>query len=139
MEKAAELFVLLPKWFYLSLLHPFWFGPLSSFPALSMICLVAGLVLGIIRRQARLLLFLIPIAMSQALVTAIGLVGESGFWGVDQVIYWCFLVLQIALSVWLAYHAGTAQPAALALAVFSIIYAFMATFVAATAYHFPAI
>ena len=68
-----------------------------------------------------------------------GLVGESGFWGVDEVIYWCFLVLQIALSVWLVYHARNAQPAALALAAFSIIYALMATFVAATAYHFPAI
>jgi hypothetical protein len=139
MEKAIELFILLPGWFVLSLFKPFSMGPLSGFPALGTICFVAGLVFAIVKEQPRLFLFLIPVALSQALVTAMGLVGESGFWGVDETIHWCFLALQVALSAWLVYHARHVMLAALGLAAFSMIYAVMASFVAATAYHFPAI
>lgn len=139
MNDAVRLFAALPEWFLISLQWPFLFWPLTAFPILGTICLVIGLTLGIVRRKTRLLLFLIPVALSQILVTTAGIAGEPGFWGLDGLIYIVFFVLQIVLSVYLIFRVQDAVPAAVASALFSVIYALTAIFIAQTAYHFPAI
>ncbi|MGO1080810.1 hypothetical protein [Inquilinus sp. CA228] len=137
MDDVIRLSAYLPEYFFSSIRWPFALGPFTAVPALGVICLAVGSLLGVVRRQPRLLVFLIPVAASQALVVVAGLLGEPGFWGADGGIYTIFLVLQIILASVLFSRAQSAMPAAAALAVFSFAYAFAAVVVAATAFHVP--
>ena len=137
MDDVIRLSAYLPEYFFSTIRWPFLLGSFTAIPAFGVICLALGLVFGIVRRQPRLLVFLVPVAASHALVAVTGALGEPGFGGADGGIYITFLVLQIILASYLSSRAQGALQAAAALALFSFAYAFAAVVVAATAFHVP--
>jgi hypothetical protein len=133
MNNAVWLLLAVPHWYFSTIGHPLSAGPLSAIAAVGSICFVIGVILGFIRREPQLLLFLIPFVLSELFVAIAGaLRGQlkdvsSHF---PEIL---FIVVQIILVAYLIYHVSRARLAAVALAVFSVTFALFATLVAAMA------
>jgi hypothetical protein len=65
---ALWLFFAVPKWYCSTIVSPFSAGALSAIPALGILSLAIGVVVGLAKREASLLAFLLPSAASQILV-----------------------------------------------------------------------
>ncbi|MFA6124138.1 hypothetical protein [Sphingomonas sp.] len=134
MNSAAALIFALPQWYFGMLLAPLGAGALSIIPALGACCGLAGLVLGIWHRDARLFWFTAPAVASQALIAVAGFF-HGQFRGEPSDITLClFLIAQLAAAFYLVYRLDGRRLAALLLAVFSLTYSLFAAFVAAMAF-----
>src|SRR5690349_10056557 len=136
MASALGLLVLLPFWFLLSIAAPF--GLLSLVPAVGLVSLGVGVVLGLRHPRRELLLFFIPFAVSEALVGVAGAMsGQVRVGFADPALVnlvnggqFIFGAVQLAIAGCLIYLAKGARFAATALAIFSVAYAAFAIFVA---------
>jgi len=134
MGNAAWLFLALPAWYFSTILAPFSAGVLTAIPALGILCLAIGVVLGIVKRKTSLMIFLLLPAASQILVVIAGFMRGSLRYDANQPILWTFLLLQIAAAGYIVWRLKGARRPAAALAVFTSSYAFFAAFVAAMAF-----
>jgi len=134
MGNAIWLFLALPQWYFSAIFRPFAEGLFTAIPSLGIVCLAIGIILGVIGRKPSLLIFLFLPAMSQALVAAAGLMRGTLRYEAYEPILWAFLLLQVTVAGYLVYRLKNARPAAAALGIFTISYAFFAWFVAAMAF-----
>lgn len=133
MNNAIWLLLATPGWYFSTILAPLSAGLFTAIPALGVLCLLAGVVLSVIRRRKGTLLFLIPFAASQAFVGLAGAMrgqfrtDESGF------VLLAFVTGQLVLAVYLVWRLKGARVPAVLLALFSLSYALFAAFVAGMA------
>lgn len=133
MGNALWLFFAVPDWYFSSFANPLSAGPLSLIPALGTFCLLVGITIGVVQRRSRLLLWLIPFALSQALVTIAGaLRGQVGGPAANTALL-IFIATQFLVGTYLVYSLKGVRVPAVALAIFSITYAMHAAFVAGMA------
>ncbi|HZT35270.1 MAG TPA: hypothetical protein VFA15_05080 [Nitrososphaera sp.] len=98
-------------------------------PFIGTVCFIAGVAMSIVQRKRALLFFLFPSMLSECYYAVLlgrfqGTSSETAFW--FPVI---FFSVQIALIGYIVYKVKGARTAALALAVFSLSYAFCADFI----------
>lgn len=134
MDGAIRLSLSLPEWYFSTILTPFAAGPLTAIPALGTASLVVGIILSLLTRDRRLLLFLIPAGLSQLLVAIAGAFERqlSDPWLGPLLLM--FLAAQLLMSLYLIYKLEEVRRAASALSVFSFTYALFSAFVAAMAF-----
>jgi hypothetical protein len=136
MGNAIWLFWMVPVDYFWTIASPFREGAFTMIPALGVLSLAVGLVMGIAKREKRLLLFLLLFAASQILLVAAGF-ARGAFKhnpspGAPWII-WTFLVLQVAGAAYLVWRLKGARAPAAAMAVFTSSYAHDAAFVASMA------
>jgi len=127
----------LPRWYIDGATHPFAAGALTLLPAVGMVSLVLGVVLGALSRRSGLLWFVSLFVLSEALVAAAGLMrGQAPLGGSTllNVGLWTFLGVQLAVSGYLIYRTKGARLSAAALGLHSVAYAATASFVAAMSF-----
>lgn len=117
------------------MLAPLSSDPLTLVPAVGLTGLVVGIALGAMKRNATLLLFIIPALLSELLVGVAGLFrgqmrGDPTDWLIGA-----FLIVQLLLCSYLIWRAKGARIAAAPLAIFSMSYAAFATFIAMMAFN----
>jgi len=134
MENALWLFQALPKWYFSTVMHPLSADALSAVPALGTVSLADGLTLGLIGREPRLFLFLIPFAFSQFFMAVAGVLRGELPGASSTLPQLFFIVVQIVLVAYLIYYVAGARGAAVVLAAFSLTYALFASFVAAMSF-----
>lgn len=130
MYNALWLFFAVPQWYVTTILAPFSAGPLTAIPALGVVCLIVGLVLGLMESRKGLLLFLLLPAASQGLVVVAGFMRGMLPNDGSHLYLSAFMVLQIAAAGYLVFRLRGARWAAFALSVFTVSYALFAAFVA---------
>ena len=134
MGNALWLFQALPEWYFSAAAHPLSAGLLSAVPALGTVLFAVGLALGFIAREPRLLFFLIPFALSQFFVATAGVLRGQLPGTSTMLPQLLFIAVQIVLVTYLIYCVAGARRAAVALAAFSLTYAFFASFIAAMSF-----
>jgi hypothetical protein len=100
MANAVWLFLAVPKWYASTIVSPFSAGVLTMVPALGILSLAIGVVLGIVKRRTGLLTFLLLPAASQILLVVAGFMrgafrsngNQLGVW------IWTFVLIQIAVA-----------------------------------------
>ena len=131
MNDGIRLFLDLHFWFAATLSKPYAQGAFSFLPLGGAVCLMIGTMLGLARPQRGLLLFLVPVAVSQVFVLGAGLLHDAfpvgGFW-----LGLAFAGLQTAIIGSTFYKNRKAWLPSLCLSAFCIIYAYYAHFAAAT-------
>ena len=126
--------VALPSWYFETILNPLAVGPLTAIPAFGAMCLGIGVILALIGRERRLLLFLVPLAISEILVALAGALRGDVPESAGGPILLVFVIAQSLFSIYLVYRMKGARWAASALALFSLTYALFAAFIAAMAF-----
>lgn len=91
------------------------------------ICLLAGLASETARRQSRLWLWLIPFALSQALIICAGALQRQLEKPTLDIVPLAFIGMQFAMAIYLVYMLKGARLLSVGLAIFSLIYAFYAS------------
>lgn len=136
MGNAIWLLTALPSWYFGAASTPFSGGALTVVPAVGVLSLVVGTIMGVIQRRRALLWFLVLFALSEMLVVIAGLMrGQVRPMSASLNVWlYVFLGLQLALSGYLIYRIRGARTSATALSVFSVTYAATATFVAAMSF-----
>jgi hypothetical protein len=134
-NNAVWLFLALPTEYFPTILAPFREGILTAIPALGVVCLAIGVVLGIARREAGLLMFAALPAASQILVSVAGFMRGSFRDSGSHPILLTFLLLQLVAAGYLVWRMKGARWPAAALAVFSLSYALFAAFIAVMAFN----
>lgn len=132
MTNAVWLLCALPYWYFqvvMVILNPFIAGWLSFIPALGIVCLGLGVALGLIRKQVKLLLYLIPFLACEILVFVSGLCRGMRPADGAEPLQWLFLITYCAGVIYLIYLLKGMRLAATLLTVFSITYALFASFV----------
>ncbi len=129
MGDAVWLFFGLPRWFFWNLVDPFGVGPLSIVPFVGILCLAAGVILGVRNRARFLWHFGWPVLASHAFVAVAGFLRGALEASQVQIVVVSFLVVILGWSLFLVYKARGSRIAALLLAVFSLSYAAYASFV----------
>ncbi|HZT35269.1 MAG TPA: hypothetical protein VFA15_05075 [Nitrososphaera sp.] len=102
---------------------------LALIPFIGLVCLLVGVVMGIIERRRTLWLFLIPFIASECYVGIAALFHGHLSAHATLVPACIFAFVQIVLIAYLVYRLRGADPAVWALAVFSLSYAASAYFV----------
>jgi hypothetical protein len=136
-NSALWLFLAVPAWYCSTIVSPFSAGPLSAIPALGVLSLVIGTVMGFAKRNMALLIFLAPTAASQLLVAVAGLLRGAFRQDPSHLSLWIlglFMLLQLAGSAYIVWRLKGARWPAAAIAVFTSSYAFFAAFVASMAF-----
>lgn len=133
MGNAVWLFLVLPQWYFKTILAPFSAGPLTAIPALGVVCFAIGIVLGIRARAPSLLFFALLALASQAYVALAGFL-RGAFHTSNDPVFFVFLVVQVVLAGYLIYRLKGARLPAVFLAIFTSSYAFFASFVAAMSF-----
>jgi len=129
MDSVKRLFLATPQWYFDAafgadvLLFRIFFG-------VGTLALVVGVVWGMLRREPRLFLFLIPLLLSQFLVAVAGGFERQGAVAWVDPLLFLFLASQMLLCLYLIYRLEEVRRAATALSLFSITYAVHAAFVA---------
>ena len=132
MNDALWLFASTPKWFILNSFE-FRRGALDAIPTLGVVALLVGIILAGLRRQWRLIAFLISFFASQVLLVLAGLARGRVAEGTADTILFGFLALQAVLVSILIWRFRDTRLAAVALALSSLCYAVFAGFVATNA------
>lgn len=113
-------------------------GALTLVPAIGLIALATGVVLGAVKRKRDLLWFLALFAASEALVAVAGAMrGQVPLGEPENLLSFgllLFLGAQVAVSGYLTYRMKGARAAASALGVFCVTFAAAAAFVAAMSF-----
>jgi uncharacterized membrane protein HdeD (DUF308 family) len=136
MGNAIWLFWMVPVDYFWTIVSPFSTDLLTIVPVLGVLSLAIGVVVGIAKREKRLLLFLLLVAASQILLVAAGF--ARGAFKHDPSpgtpwIIWIFLLLQVAGAAYLVWRLKGARVPAAAMGVFTSSYGFIAAFVASMA------
>jgi hypothetical protein len=140
-SNAIWLFLAVPAWYCSIIISSLSAGLLSVIPALGILSLAIGIVVGIAKRERGLLIFLLLPAASQILVVVAGFM-RGAFQPeanqLDQLALWIilatFMLLQIVGAAYIVWRLeGTRGPAA-AIAIFTSSYALFAAFVGAMAF-----
>jgi hypothetical protein len=136
MGNAVWLFLAVPAWYSSTIVSPFSAGPLSAIPALGILSLTIGVVLGIVKRKTSLLIFLLLPTASQILVVVAGFMRGAFRSDANQLTLWIltFVLLQMAGAGYIVWRLKGARGPATAIAVFTSSYAVFAAFVAAMAF-----
>ena len=131
MQSSLWLFLMLPNWYFSSVGAPFAAAHLSAGPALGTIALLFGVVWGAIKRRGDLAVFLVLPAASQVLMIVAGLLRDRPAY--TSPMWWLFPLLQLVVGLYFVYRLDGARLPAIALTVFSVTYAMLATFIAGMA------
>jgi hypothetical protein len=138
MGNAIWLFTALPSWYLGAALAPFSAGALTLIPAVGLLSLIIGVILGAVQRRRQLMWFLLLFVSSEVLVAISGVmrgqVSPSGPANLLDAGLLIFLGAQFAVSGFLIYRVKAARASASALGVFSVTYAAAAIFVAAMSF-----
>jgi hypothetical protein len=121
-----------------TIVSPFSAGALSAIPALSIVSLAIGVVVGITKRETRLLRFLLPVAASQIFLAVAGFEQGAFRHDANQLALWIigtFVLLQIAGAAYIVWQLKGARGPAAAIAIFTSSYALYAAFIASMAFH----
>ena len=129
MGDAVSLFFGSPKWFFSNLIDPFAVGVLSLVPFVGILCLAAGVALGIRKREKSLWKFGFPFLASQVLVAVAGFLRGEVDSSQSPIVLLTFMAVILGWSLFLVYKAKGARIPALLLAVFTVSYASYASFV----------
>lgn len=92
------------------------------------ICLLAGIASETARRQSRLWLWLIPFALSQALIIGAGALQRQLKEPVLDIVLLAFPGMQFVIAIYLVYLLKGARLLSVGLAIFSLIYAIYASY-----------
>jgi hypothetical protein len=130
MGNSIWLFLAVPPWYFSSILAPFSAGYLTIVPALGTACFGLGVIFGAISRNARLLLFLLPLLLSELYVAYAGLMRGTMKGDEGGPLLFSFIGIQLVLSAYLIYRVKGARISAALLFVFNITYALFAAFIA---------
>ena len=131
MANAIWLLTALPSWYLGAAMAPFSAGALTIVPAMGLVSLAVGVILGAIGRRRELLWFLALFAASELLVVIAGAMrGQVRPEGPLNAGLLLFLGAQLVVSGYLIYRMKGARAPASALGVFSVTYAAAAVFVA---------
>jgi hypothetical protein len=134
---ALWLFFAVPKWYCSTIVSPFSAGALSAIPALGILSLAIGVVVGLAKREASLLAFLLPSAASQILVVVAGFLRGAFQHDPNHLALWIigtFMLLQIVGAAYIVWRLEGARWPAAAIAIFTSSYASFAAFVAGMAF-----
>ena len=137
MGNAIWLFLAVPAWYCSTIVSPFSAGLLSAIPALGILSLTIGVVVGIAKRELGLLIFLLLPAASQILVVVAGFKRGAFQHDANQLALWIigtFMLLQIVGAAYIVWRLKGARGPAAAIAIFTSSYALFAAFVAAMAF-----
>ena len=135
MGNAVWLILALPNWFFSTIIHPFSAGPLTLVPTIGVICFCSGVILGIRNREKSLLAFILPVLLSEMLVAAAGFMRGALRGSASNPVVYGFLILQLLIAVYLVFRLRGSRVAATLLAVFSILYALFAVFIAGMSFN----
>lgn len=131
MDDGLRLLIDLHLWFLATLSKPYALGAFSLIPVGGIACLMIGTVFGLARPRRSLLLFVLPVAISQVFLLAVGPLNsafpEGGYW-----IGLVFIASQAAIIGTAVIRNRTVWIPALCLSVFCLIYAYYIHFAAAT-------
>jgi hypothetical protein len=130
MNNAVWLILALPEWYFSALMVPFSLGMLSLAPSIGALALAVGVILGFVKRTRRLLFFAVPLLLSELLVGVAGALRGNVDASQANIVLLLFLAAQVMGAGYLVYKLRGVWPAAIALAIFSVSYAFFAAFVA---------
>ncbi len=136
MGNAIWLFLATPVW-YLSALATLLVPGDRIFGLVALVGLlglVLGTVLGIKRRQAKLLWFLLSPLLSQVYVAFAGLLRGALASDPATLAFWIFMALQLAMLSFLLFRCRDARLPGAALSLFGISYALFAAFFAAMSF-----
>lgn len=134
MGDAIGLVLVLPRSYLAAALTPLSAGILTAVPAVGTLCLVAAAI-GVLRREARLLPFMLPFALTEVLAAVTGaLRGQVRKSSAGGGVLLAFLATQLLTSIYLTYSRKGARLPAVLLATFSITYAAHGAFIAAMAF-----
>jgi hypothetical protein len=138
---AIWLFLAVPAWYCSIIVSSLSAGLLSAIPALGILSLAIGIVVGIAKRERGLLIFLLLPAASQILVVVAGFMRgafQPDANQLDQLALWIilaiFMLLQIVGAAYIVWRLKGARGPAVAIAIFTSSYALFAAFVAAMAF-----
>jgi len=133
MNNAIWLLTALPTWYSEGAAHPFSGGALTLVPAIGLLSLLIGIIMGAIARRRGLLWFLLPFAFSECLVCVAGVMRGRVPYSQSaplEIALYIFLAAQVAVCGYLIYRLKGARISATALAIFSVTYAVAGMFVA---------
>jgi hypothetical protein len=136
MGNAIWLFWMVPVDYFWTIASPFSNGGFNMIPALGVLSLAIGVVVGIVKREKRLLLFLLLPVASQILLVAAGFARGAFKHATSSDtpwIIWAFILLQFAAAAYLVWRLKGARAPAAGMAVFTSSYALEAAFVASMA------
>jgi hypothetical protein len=126
-QNAVGLFKALPYWFFQ---FPGSVDPITAVMYIGQISLVAGIFLMIWHRRWELLVFLIPVAICQALVAIAGFLRGQLSGEITSPIQSAVLLLQLLIIGYLVYRSRGMRLAATFLGLFCVAYSLFAVFVA---------
>jgi len=129
MSNAHWLILAVPKWYFTSLTEPFAGRLLTVVPAIGSLCLLVGLMIGAIRPNWRLTIFVLPFMLTEALAAVAGFYrGEDGAFA--NYASNATLLVSAVVSIFGIYICKNARIAASLLCVFSVTYCLFGVFVA---------
>jgi|CXWL01.1.fsa_nt_gi hypothetical protein len=134
MGNAVWLLLVTPEWYFETLFDPLSAGALTLIPAIGTLCLIVGFVAGIRAKRYVLLAFILPFVASELFVAIAGLLRGRLSTATTNSVLFGFLFTQVVLIGFLIYISRGARVSAALLSLFSISYAFFASFVAAMAF-----
>lgn len=138
MGNSVWLLTALPSWYLDAATHPSSAEALTVVPAIGLVSLLLGMILGAMRPRQELLWFLLLFVSSEALVGIAGAMRGQVRAGTSirilGVALYAFLGFQLAASAYLIYRIRGTRASAAALAVFSLTYAAAAVFVASMSF-----
>jgi hypothetical protein len=127
MDNAAYLFVAAPGVYFSALLPPFPNGLLTLLPLLGVIALVTGGIIGLRRRNKRLLWFIAPVALIQVMLA---FTGWTTLRYESHVYAGYFLIAMVLGATALAWRAARDKVAAALLSGFIVTYMIVSVVVA---------
>jgi hypothetical protein len=133
MGNALWFFMALAQWYFPCVLAPFSAGPLTLIPAVGVVCLAIGAILGMRARAPSLLFFGVLALISHAYVALAGFL-RGTMHDSNSPMFLVFLLLQVVLAGYLVYRVKGARLPAIFLAIFTSTYAFFASFIAAMSF-----
>ena len=123
MHDALAAFLTLPALYLAFILKPFYAGPVTALPALTVVALTVGSVLGVLGRHRDLLFFLLLPVSSQGLLVLVALWHDTLSFEAIALYLVAFFILQVAAAGYLVFRSSEARLAASLLAIFTVPYA----------------
>jgi hypothetical protein len=134
MANAVWLFLALPDWYFTALLSPFSAGILTAIPSAGALCLLIGVIWGVVARRTDLLWFLLLVLGSHLFVAIAGLMRGALKDGGSEPVVYAFYAVELAGAFYLIWRSAGARVPATFLAVFTISYAAFAGFIASMSF-----
>jgi len=133
MGNAVWLFIAQAEWYFPCILAPLSAGALTLIPTIGIVALAIGVVLGVRAQEPGLLFFGLLAFASHVYVAIAGFLRGTVHDG-NSPIFYAFLLVQIAVALFLVYRIRSARLSAMFLAIFTSSYAYFAAFIAAMSF-----